>query len=297
MAAFDFQTWIGQARPAALLIAGPTASGKSALALEAARQLDGEIINADSMQIYSDLRILSARPTADEEAIVPHHLYGFLDGATEFSVGAYLRKVEPILADCESREKLAILVGGTGLYFKALTQGLAETPPVPDEIRADVAARSDLHAALTTLDPAMAARLNPADEPRLQRALGVVLATGRSLLDWQRDGMKQPLLPTGSWRGVLLNPDRVLLRGRIHARFDVMMANGALEEASALSARGLPRNRGVMKAHGVPHLIDHLNGLISREEAIERGKADTRRYAKRQRNFFKGQLSGFETLL
>ncbi len=297
MTAFDLKAWTGKDAPAVTLIAGPTASGKSALALRMAELLGAEIVNADSMQVYADLRILSARPTIEEEQRAPHRLYGFVTAGEEFSVGEYLRVMTPILEAAKESKQRLIIVGGTGLYFKALTQGLTQTPAIPADAKARVAAMPDLHAALAMRDPAMAARLNPADLARLQRALEVFVATGRSLLDWWRDGTASALLQPGAWRGLLLSPPRDVLAQRINQRFLVMMEQGALDEAKSVRARGLPRNRGIMKAHGMPHLIDHLDGKIDRATAIERGQNDTRRYAKRQRNFFKGQLEGFDQVL
>ncbi len=277
----------------AVLIAGPTASGKSALALQLAEATGGEIINADSMQVYAALEILSARPSVEETTRAPHHLYGFVPAQQEFSVGDWLRAVAPVLASLKARKEKAIIVGGTGLYLKALTQGLTETPPIPIEIRARVSAIEDLHSALAKRDPEMAARLNPSDRPRLQRALEVVEATGRSLLDWRRESSGDALLKPGEWRGLFLDPPREALAARIDARFEAMIAAGALEEAAHIQTLALPRNRGVMKAHGLPHLIDHLEGRLSLAEAIARGQSDTRRYAKRQRTFQRGQLNGF----
>jgi tRNA dimethylallyltransferase len=296
MAVFQWRDWLEGKASHIVLIAGPTASGKSALALEMAEALDGEIINADSMQVYKDLQVLSARPTAEDEASAQHHLYGFVESSEEFSVGAYLRVIRPILEDLAAKGKAAIIVGGTGLYFKALTQGLTETPTIPADIKAEVAAIDDLHAALAACDPAMAQRLNPADKPRLQRALEVFEATGRSLLDWWREGEANALLRPDTWRGLVLDPDRHWLAERINARFDQMMTHGAVDEARHIHAMGLPRNRGIMKAHGMPHLIDSIDGLLPLEEAIMRGKNDTRRYAKRQGTFFRGQLNGFDTM-
>jgi tRNA dimethylallyltransferase len=296
MAVFQWQDWLQKDRPQAVLIAGPTASGKSALALEIAAILNAEIINADSMQVYKDLQVLSARPTAAEEAQRSHHLYGFVESGEEFSVGTYLRAIAPVLEDLAARRTPAIIVGGTGLYFKALIEGLTETPPIPASIKAEIAAIDDLHAALAACDPAMAQRLNPADKPRLQRALEVFEATGRSLRDWWQEGEATALLKPGSWRGLVLAPDRNALAVRINTRFDAMIAEGAMEEARRIKLLGLPRNRGIMKAHGMPHLLDHLDGLLSLKDAIELGKNDTRRYAKRQGTFFRSQLSGFDTI-
>jgi tRNA dimethylallyltransferase len=284
----------------ALLIAGPTASGKSALAVQAAKVLRGEVVNADSMQVYSGLELLSARPTAAEMAGVPHHLYGFVPPERAYSVGDYLRDAAPVLADLKGRGKPAIIVGGTGLYFRALTEGLVETPAVPAEIRgrleAEAAAGADMHRRLMAVDSAAAARLSPADTPRILRALEVIEATGEPLATWQARGQGTSLLAPGRWRGLFLNPDRAALFERIDARFVAMIAAGALDEVQALAARQLPANRGIMKAHGVPHLIAHLAGALPREQAIALGQQDTRRYAKRQVTWARKFMTGWTWL-
>jgi tRNA dimethylallyltransferase len=269
----------------ALLIAGPTASGKSALAMAAAEATGGVIVNADSMQIYGGIRILTARPAPEEEAMVEHRLYGFVDPAIAFSTGDYVRAVKPVLAELKASGRLAVIVGGTGLYFKALTDGLVAMPEIPPAIMAEVeameAAGHSLHAWLEREDPEAAARLSPADKPRLQRAVSVKRATGRALGEWQRDATG-PLLSAGAWSGVFLTPDRQTLYERIDRRFLMMMDQGALEEARQIRRLALPANRGIMKAHGMPHLIHHIDGLISLEEAIAMGQQDTRNYARRQ---------------
>ena len=278
-----------------VLIAGPTASGKSALALALARRHDGIVINADSMQVYRDLRILTARPTPEEEAQAPHRLYGHVDAAETYSVGRWCRDVAAALAEARGAGRLAIVVGGTGLYFSALTKGLTEIPPVPDEIRAAVRARlaadgiAALHAELARRDPATAARLMPRDRARIGRALEVLEATGRTLADWHRDGMPA-LLDAARLPRVFLTCPRAELVGRISRRFDAMLAAGALDEVAALAARGLDPLLPAMKAHGVPWLIRHLRGEIGLAEAADGGKRDTRRYAKRQHTWFRNQL-------
>jgi tRNA dimethylallyltransferase len=268
----------------ALLIAGPTASGKSALAIGAALAFGGVVVNADSMQVYDGVRILTARPTVEEEAQVEHRLYGCVDPRTAFSAGDYVRAVGPVLAELRAARRLAVVVGGTGLYFRALTQGLVATPDIPphvmDEVEA-LGAGPGLHAWLSARDPVRAAELNPADTPRLQRAAAIWLATGRSMADWRADE-QPPLLAPGRWRGVVLTPDRQTLYERIDRRFGSMMDEGALDEARRILSLGLPVNRGVMKAHGMPHLISHLEGRMTLDEAIERGRRDTRNYARRQ---------------
>ena len=284
----------------AVLIAGPTASGKSALAISLAKALCGVVINADSMQVYRDLRILSARPTAQEEGEVEHRLYGFVAAGRDYSVGDYLRDATRALAEVRAAGKLAVFVGGTGLYFRALTEGLVETPAIPAEVRArleaDLRAGIDLHARLAMSDPAAAARLSPADHPRILRALEVVEATGRRLAEWQAAGQGAPLLAPGTWYGLFLNPDRAALGVKIDRRFEAMMAEGALDEVRDLMALGLAANRGVMKAHGVPHLVAHLRGEMSLAEAIARGQQDTRRYAKRQVTWARKFMAEWEWL-
>ena len=284
--------------PKIILIAGPTASGKSALALALAEKLGGTIINADSMQVYRDLRIITARPTPEEEARVPHRLYGHVDAAENFSVGRWCTEVADVLAATQREARAAIVVGGTGLYFSALTQGLAAVPPIPAQIRNEVRARlaSDgveaLHAELTRRDPAAAARLMPGDRARVTRALEVILATGRSLLQWHEANMPARVDAALAAK-VFLMPDRDALLRRIDARFDAMMAAGALDEVRALAERHLDPNLPAMKAHGVPWLIRHLNGEIALAEAIEGGKRDTRQYTKRQATWFRNQLPDF----
>jgi tRNA dimethylallyltransferase len=269
----------------ALLIAGPTASGKSALAIAVAQATGGVVVNADSMQIYDGIRILTARPTPEEEAAVEHRLYGFVDPRKAFSAGDYVRAVAPVLAELKAAGSLAVVVGGTGLYFRALTDGLVEMPDFPAAVMAEVeameAAGLSLHEWLKREDPDSAARLSPADQPRLQRAVSVKLATGRTLGDWQRDTTK-PVLAADRWAGVCLAPDRATLYARINQRFHVMMGQGALDEAGHIRSLDLPPNRGVMKAHGMPHLIRHLDGAMTLEEAITLGQQDTRNYARRQ---------------
>lgn len=283
----------------AVLIAGPTASGKSALALELALSVGGIVINADSMQVYRDLRVITARPTPDEEARVPHRLYGHVDAAVNFSAGAWVADAAKMLEEAQAEGRLPIFIGGTGLYFKALTAGLSVVPPIPAEIREGVRARLErngveaLHAELARRDPRAAERLNPRDRTRIARALEVVEATGRSLLDWHHEG-ERPLLPKDSFRAVFLAPERDELYARIDARFDAMLGAGALTEVERLAARHLDPLLPAMKAHGVPALIRHLRGELSLEEAATIGSADTRHYAKRQFTWFRHQLPEFE---
>ena len=281
-----------------ILIAGPTASGKSALALALAQKRGGAIINADSMQVYRDLRVITARPTPQEEARVPHRLYGHVDAGENFSVGRWCIEVAAALAAARREARTAIIVGGTGLYFNALTRGLAEVPPIPAEIRAAVRARlagdgvAALHSELARHDAAAAARLMPGDRSRITRALEVVLATGRSLFEWHEEGKPAVLDPALAAK-VFLMPERDELLRRIDARFDAMIAAGAIEEVRALAARGLDPDLPAMKAHGVPWLVRHLRGQISLADAAEGSKRDTRQYTKRQATWFRNQLADF----
>jgi tRNA dimethylallyltransferase len=280
-------------RPKAVLIAGPTASGKSALALALAEKLRGVVINADSMQVYRDLRIITARPSPAEEARVPHRLYGHVDAAQDYSVGRWLVDAQAALMAAAGR--LPIVVGGTGLYFKALSGGLTAIPAIPADVRAAVRRRladegaAALHGELSRRDPASAERIRPADGVRIARALEVIEATGRSLADWHRDGMRPTVGPDDAVK-VFLNVARDELYRRIARRFDAMLAAGALDEVRSLAARGLDPLLPAMKAHGVPWLRRHLNGEMPLAEAAEGAKKDTRHYAKRQATWFRHQL-------
>ncbi len=282
-----------------MLIAGPTASGKSALALELAQKTGGVVINTDSMQVYRDLCVITARPTLEEEAQVPHRLYGHVDAGVNFSAGAWVTDATKVLAETRAAGRLPIFVGGSGLYFKALTSGLSAVPPIAAEVREAVRARLErdgveaLHAELARRDPAAAERLKPRDRARIARALEVVESTGRSLTDWHREGLP-PLLSSGEFSALFLSPERNSLYARIDARFEAMLAGGALEEVAALAARNLDPLLPAMKAHGVPALIRHIKGEITREAAAEIGRADTRHYAKRQFTWFRHQLPDFE---
>ena len=257
------------------------------------------MLNADSMQVYGDLRVLTARPTVAETARVPHALYGHVDADTDYSVGRWLADAIAALAEARARGLLPIVVGGTGLYFRALVQGLADIPPVPDEVRAAVRGAAEaldspaLHARLAAADGETAARLKVNDRQRVLRALEVITATGRSLSDWQR-GAQRPVLDAADCVRLVLAVDRDLLRARIDARFEGMIAAGALDEVRALAARRLAPSRTVLKAHGAPALTRHLAGEITLDAAIAEGQADTRRYAKRQDTFFRHQMAGWD---
>lgn len=282
----------------ALLIAGPTASGKSALAMRLAKHWGGVVVNADSMQVYRDLRVLTARPSPDEEDAVPHRLFGCVDAAQNYSVARWRADLAPILAELKGQGRIALITGGTGLYFKALTQGLSDIPPVPDAVREAVRreahhlAPEALHHMLAACDPVMAARLRPSDPQRLIRALEVFRATGRSLAEFQ-DRRDAPLL-AGPVPAFFLSPERDQLRARIDARFDLMVERGAIEEVEALMKRGLDPALPAMRAHGVPWIMRALRGEIRMNEAIAGGKADTRHYAKRQHTWFRHQAPEFQ---
>jgi tRNA dimethylallyltransferase len=279
----------------AVLIAGPTASGKSALALALAERFDGVVINADSMQVYRDLRVITARPSRQEQARVSHRLYGHVDASVNYSVGAWCREVGTVLEDAERYGRTPILVGGTGLYFTALTKGLAAVPQIPADIRDSVRGRllvegvAPLYAELIERDPATAHRLMPNDRSRISRALEVILATGRSLTEWHREGLP-PVMDASRAAKVFVTCEREELKKRIETRFHAMLAAGALDEVRALAQRQLDPTLPAMKAHGVPWLIRHLRGEIALDEAAAGGVMDTRRYAKRQVTWFRNQL-------
>ena len=273
-----------------VLLAGPTASGKSALAMEWARQTGGTIVNADAMQVYSDLRIVTARPTAEDEARVPHRLFGHVDGSRAYSVGQWLRDASDVL----SAGGPHIVVGGTGLYFGALENGLATVPPIPAAIRERwrSASHTELMAELLHRDPEAAAELALTDRQRVARAVEVHDATGRTLREWQRESTNTGALAEGRVMGrILLDPDRSVLRERIARRFDRMIADGAIDEVRALLKRELDPALPVMRAIGVRELRAHLNGELSRGDAIERAMIASRQYAKRQRTWFRNRFS------
>lgn len=278
----------------ALLIMGPTASGKSALALAVAERVGGEIVNADSMQVYRDFRILTARASPQEEARAPHRLYGHVDAAELYSTGRWLAEALAAIAAIRGRGATPILVGGTGLYFKALTQGLADIPAADPDLRAALRERAAregapaLHAELAARDPATAARLAPNDAPRILRALEVLETTGESIGAFQ--AATHAPLAREEWAGLALAPARDALYAAIDARFDAMLAAGALDEVRAFAARRLDPALPAMKAHGAPALMAHLRGELSLAEAAEIGKRDTRRYAKRQFTWIAGQM-------
>lgn len=281
------------------LIAGPTASGKSALALALAERMGGEIVNADSMQVYRDLRILTARPDDADLARAPHHLYGVADGAEAWSVGRWLRAAEGVLAEIAARARPAIVVGGTGLYFRALTHGLSHIPPVPVAVRDTAEAQylakgeAAFRETLRRRDPLAEVRIASGDRQRLVRAMAVALHTGRSLSDWQGEAT-QPLL--SHWRGVVIDPPREMLYRRCDARLGAMLESGALDELAALLKRGLDPSLPLMKALGVPEFTAHLRGGVSLGDALEAARQSTRRYAKRQTTWFRNQTADWPRL-
>lgn len=284
--------------PRIWLIAGPTASGKSALALRLAEASGAEIVNADSMQLYAGLRVLTAGPSPEETARAPHHLFGSVDPADGWSVGRWLRAASEVIADIRGRGRPVVVVGGTGLYFRALTQGLAEIPEVPADVRAEAAAdfermgEAAFRARLAEVDPAAAARIAPGDRQRLCRAWEVFAATGQALSDLQRTGA--PAI--ADWSAVALEPPRPALYARCDARLHAMVREGALEEVRALIARNLDPALPAMKAVGVREFAAHLHGEISLEAAVEAAQQETRRYAKRQITWMRGQMAGWPRL-
>ncbi len=280
------------------LIGGPTASGKSARALELAERTGAVIINADSQQLYAELSVLSARPDSEEEARAEHRLYGVAEGDDPWSVGRWVRAVQDLLNELEGRP--AVLVGGTGLYFTALTKGLADIPPVPDAVRQTVEAEYDrtgeaaFRKQLADVDPEAAARIEDNDRQRLIRAMAVAVHSGRALSDWQAD--TRPVLAPGSWTGQVLMPEREALYAACDARCAVMLGRGALDEVQGLLDRDLSPDLPVMKAVGVRELAAHLRGEISREVALDQMRQAPRNYAKRQLTWFRNQMPDWERI-
>jgi tRNA dimethylallyltransferase len=282
------------ARKRAVLIAGPTASGKSALALRRAVELGGIIVNTDALQVYDGLRLITARPGGSDLADAPHELYGVVDPAVRFSTGDWARAAAGIIAN--AGDAPLIFAGGTGLYFDVLTNGFADVPEIPSSAFAwaeaevhglDRDARTKLIAAR---DPAMTGRLKGNDPQRVVRALAVLKATGRSLATYQ-DAAHTPLLKGWALERIVLNPERDILRERIAARFVAMLDQGAVEEVELFLARGLDPSLPAMKAIGVREIGDWLAGTATREEMIERAVTATRQYAKRQRTWFRGRMA------
>lgn len=285
-----------QMRP--ILIAGPTASGKSALAMKLARERGGVIVNADSMQVYDELRILSARPTEEETAQLPHRLYGYVPMRDGYSVGRFVREAEAVLADLAGQGLVPIFVGGTGLYMKALLEGLSPIPAIAPAIRdhwrseADRLGASKLHRKLADMDPGTAARLSPTDPQRIVRALEVFEATGRPLWEWQQEPGR-PLLKEADIERIVVLPDRATLHARSDARFDGMMDAGALDEARAIAELDLDPALPGMRALGLRPLMAHLAGTLMLDDAVEEAKAETRRYIKRQTTWISGNMKSW----
>lgn len=283
-----------------ILILGPTASGKSALALALAKKLGGEIVNMDSMQVYRDIPILSARPTLTEMGNIPHHLFGHIDASHSYSTGEYLAEAKTKIDEITAKGKSAVLVGGTGLYAHALTMGMVETPPVPAEIRAQTrkaveADRRAAHNKLEEVDPEAASRIEVKDSVRIARALEVYEATGKSLSDWHKDP-QPPILANGTWRGIALNPPREIVYANIEKRFMVMAENGAIDEVRALINRNLAGDLPATKAIGVPQIQKYFNDELSLEEAISRAITETRQYAKRQYTWINNRAKDWEKI-
>ena len=286
------------ASPPITLLAGATASGKSALALKLARETGAELVNADSMQIYAGMPVLTAGPTGEELAQAPHHLFGVVDAANGWSVARWLEAASAALAEIAARGRPAIVVGGTGLYLKALTHGLADVPPV-SETQREVSAllyaalgEPEFRDILAELDPAAETRIEVGDRQRLLRAHAVAVATGRSLTAWQND--TRPSLAPGSWKGVILDPPRAELYARCDARLEVMVENGALGEVAAMEARGLSPALPALKALGYRELASHLRGETTLDQALDAARQETRRYAKRQLTWFRNQTPDWE---
>jgi tRNA dimethylallyltransferase len=278
-----------------ILIAGPTASGKSALALALAERFNGVVINADSMQVYRELRILTARPTAEDEARVPHALYGFVPASEAYSTGRYVADTAVALRRAGEAGLRPVIVGGTGLYFKALLEGLSPVPPIPDDVRnhwRDLEAQQGAYALWTVLmhdDPQMALRLEPNDGQRIVRALEVFHATGKSLAEWQQTAGTPIIDPAHAIKLVML-PERDELRARIDARLAKMIASGALAEAEALAALNLDPSLPAMRAIGVAPLVAAVTGRVPLEEAVSQAQAETRQYLKRQTTWIKSHM-------
>lgn len=272
-----------------VLIAGPTASGKSALALKIAQESGGVIVNADALQVFDGWRILTARPPVEETVLAPHALYGHVPFDADYSVGHWLRDVKPLLTGGQR----PIIVGGTGLYFTALTEGLAEIPPTPPEVRAkaDAIPREKL---LIDLDAETISRIDNNNRARVQRAWEVLQSTGRPLAEWQ-DNTPPPLLPLSQTKSICLMPDKHWLNERIEQRFHLMVKSGALEEAKSMLNHWNP-NYLSSKAIGAPEMIAHLKGEMTLEEAIEAAVTSTRQFAKRQRTWFRARMKNWEII-
>lgn len=270
------------------------------MALALAERHQGAIVNADALQVYADLRILTARPSEEDEARVPHRLYGHVSAQERYTVARWRMDVAAVLEELRAAERLPIIVGGTGLYFKALTEGIASVPPIPDALRERLAAEAEaegipaLHRRLACLDADGAARLGPNDTTRVLRALEVVEATGRPLAAWQKEAGLPPLIDRAAARAFVVAPDRAQLHERINTRFDAMVSAGALEEARALLSHDLDPALPAMKAIGLREFGSFLAGATTRDAAVAAAKTQTRRYAKRQETWFRNQMADWE---
>ncbi|MGJ8559752.1 MAG: tRNA (adenosine(37)-N6)-dimethylallyltransferase MiaA [Litorimonas sp.] len=282
--------------PPVICIAGPTASGKSAYAVQIAKAVDGEIINADALQVYADLQELSARPSEAEMGGIPHHLFGFVSGETLYSTGNWVRDVVPVILEIMGRNRTPVLVGGTGMYFRALLEGLADIPPVPRDIASaiDLIPMAEMRRHADALDPVAAARVLGDDPQRLARIIGVHEATGRTLSSWQ--AATRPVIPARFTHRSVLQPDRAMLYGRINRRFEHMIERGGLEEARTIHTRGYPARAPMLKAIGLSHLLSYLDGECDLENAIETAKRDSRRLAKRQMTWFRNRCADWTVL-
>ncbi len=279
----------------AILITGPTASGKSALAVEMAKRHGGVVINADSMQVYDTLHVLTARPSDDDMQDIPHHLYGHVPASQLYSTGEWLRDVGALLGAVRGAGRIPVFVGGTGLYFKALTGGLSDMPAIPPAVRDTVRGRlhdegpEALHAVLAAIDPATAASLRPGDGQRIARALEVFATTGQSIRVFQAQQGPMTIAADRALKLVVL-PERQLLRQRIDRRFAQMLKQGAVEEVEKLLSLGLHPDMPAMKAIGVPQITAMLGGTMTEAKVVETASAATRQYAKRQMTWFRNQL-------
>jgi len=283
----------------AILIAGPTASGKSAAAIELAKRLGGTVINADSMQVYRELAVLTARPAPEEMTTVPHRLYGTVPAAEAYSVGRWLEDAGGAIAEAKRERRVPILVGGTGLYLKLLLEGLSPVPDIPPETRgfwreqSKILGPEGLYRALRSRDPVMTARLRPSDPQRVVRALEVIDATGVSLAEW-KEAAGTPVLHDADILKLVIAPEREPLYAAIDARFDRMIESGAVEEVSVLVALALDPGLPAMRAHGVRELAAYLAGAMTLEEAVTKAKTESRRYAKRQMTWLKRFMADWE---
>lgn len=285
-----------------ILLAGPTASGKSSLAMRLARERGGTVVNADSMQVYNELRILTARPSEADETLVPHRLYGFRAASEPYSVAAWLDDVAPLIEAARQKGPPLIIVGGTGLYFKSLLEGLSPVPDIPDAVRelwrsaAETKQSTELHGILQSRDPAMAERIAPSDPQRIVRALEVLDASGQSLLDWQQVAGK-PLLQADDAERIYLSPPRETLYARCNVRLDRMVEAGALDEIRCLRDLRLDPSLPIMRALGVRPFTAFIDGLLTWEAALENAKTETRRYAKRQLTWARSNMISWKSIL